>query len=189
MSKKPAGAGRSSFDLINPSSFFSNIKIHPGAQVLDAGCGVGRYSIELSKLLDENGLIHAADDWDEGIESLKNAIREKVISNVNPIKADITKHIPLENESIDFCLMATVLHDLSPEGQDSALKEIGRVLKPDGVFAIIEFKKIDKGPGPPISIRISEQEAEEKIKKYGFLKTYLGDIGEFNYLLNLGKTI
>jgi ubiquinone/menaquinone biosynthesis C-methylase UbiE len=187
MSKKPAGAGRSSFDLIDPSRFFPNIKIHPGAQILDAGCGAGRYSIELSKLLDEKGLIHAVDDWDEGIESLKNAIREKGISNINPIKADITKHIPLENGSIDLSLMATVLHDLSPEGQDSALKEIARVLKPDGVLALIEFKKIDKGPGPPISIRISEQEAEEKINKYGFLKTYLGDIGEFNYLLNLRK--
>jgi ubiquinone/menaquinone biosynthesis C-methylase UbiE len=188
MSKKPPGAGRSSFDLINPSVFFSNIEIHPSAQVLDAGCGVGRYSIELSKLLDEKGLIHAVDDWDEGVESLKDTIREKGISNINPIKADITKHIPLENESIDFCLMATVLHDLPPEGQGSALKEIARVLRPEGVFALIEFKKIDKGPGPPISIRISEQEAEEKIRKYGFLKTFLGDIGEFNYLLNLRKT-
>jgi ubiquinone/menaquinone biosynthesis C-methylase UbiE len=188
MSKKPAGAGRSSFDLINPLDFFSNIKIHPSAQVLDAGCGVGRYSIELSRLLDDTGLIHAVDGWDEGIESLKNTIRDKGISNINPIKADITKHIPLENDTVDFCLMATVLHDLPPEGQDSALREIVRVLKPDGVFALIEFKKIDKGPGPPISIRISEQEAEEKMKKYGFLKTYLGDIGEFNYLLNLTKT-
>lgn len=187
MSKKPAGAGRSSFDLINPSVFFANIKIYPSAQVLDAGCGAGRYSIELSKLLDEKGLIHAVDDWDEGIESLKKTIREGGISNINPMKADITKHIPLENESVDLCLMATVLHDLSSEGRDSALREIVRVLKPHGVLALVEFKKIDKGPGPPIGVRISEQEAEEKLRRYGFLKTYLGDIGEFNYLLNLQK--
>jgi len=188
MNKKPVAAGKSSFDLINPPDFISNIKIHGSAQVLDVACGVGRYSIEISKLLDGNSLIHAVDLWDEGIESLRNAIREKDISNINPIKADITKHIPLENESVDFCLMATILHDLSPEGQDSTLKEIVRILKPDGVLAVIEFKKIDKGPGPPISIRISEQEAEEKIKKYGFHKTYLGGVGEFNYLLNLKKT-
>jgi ubiquinone/menaquinone biosynthesis C-methylase UbiE len=188
MSKKPAGAGKSSFDLINPSSFLSNIKIHPSAQVLDAGCGAGGYSIELSKLLDDKGLIHAIDFWDEGIETLTTAIREKGISNINPINADISKHIPLGSASVDFCLMATVLHDLSPEGQESTLKEIARVLKPDGVFTLIEFKKIDKGPGPPMSIRISQQEAEEKIKKYGFLKEYMGDIGEFNYMLNFKKT-
>jgi ubiquinone/menaquinone biosynthesis C-methylase UbiE len=188
MSKKPVAAGKSSFDLINPSVFFSNIKIHPGAQVLDVACGVGLYSIEISKLLDEKGLIHAVDIWDEGIESLKNAIQEKDISNIHPIKADITKHIPLENESINFCLMATILHDLSSDEQDSTLKEIIRVLKPDGVLAVIEFKKTDKGPGPPISIRISEQEADEKIKKYGFLETYRGEIGEFIYLMKFKKT-
>ena len=85
--------------------------------------------------------------------------------------------------------MATILHELSPEEQDSTLREIIRVLKIDGVLAIIEFKKLDKGPGPPIHMRISEQEAEDKIKKYGFLETYRGNIGEFNYLLKLKKTI
>ncbi len=188
MSKKPVDAGKSSFDLINSPDFFSNIKIHRSAQVLDVACGVGRYSIEISKLLNGKGLVHAVDLWDEGIENLRNTIREKGISNINPIKADITSHIPLENESIDFCLMATILHELSPEEQDSTLKEIVRVLKIDGVLAVLEFKKTDKGPGPPISMRISEQEAEDKIKKYGFLETYRGEIGEFNYLLKLKKT-
>lgn len=187
MSKKPVDAGKSSFDLINKSEFFSNIKIHPSAHVLDVACGVGRYSLEISKSLNDKGLIHAVDLWDEGIKSLKNAIRENNISNIYPTIADITKHIPLENKSVDICLMATILHELSPEEQDSTLKEIVRVLKPNGVLAVIEFKKIDKGPGPPISMRISEQEAEEKIKKYGFFKTYVGEIGEFNYLLNLKK--
>jgi ubiquinone/menaquinone biosynthesis C-methylase UbiE len=188
MSKRPVAAGKSSFDLIDASAFFSNIKIPPGAQVLDLACGEGLYSIEISTLLDEKGCIHAVDLWDEGIENLKSAIREKGLTNINPIKADITKQMPLENESIDFCLMATILHDLSPVEQDSALEEIVRVIKPGGILAIIEFKKIDKGPGPPISIRISEQETEEKIKKYGFLATYRGDVGEFNYLLTFKKT-
>lgn len=187
MRNKQAAAGKSSFDLINPSDFFSNIKIRPSAQVLDVACGVGRYSIEISKLLDEKGLIHAIDVRDEKIESLTHAIREKGISNINPIKADITKHIPLANESVDLCLMATIFHELSPAEQDSTLKEIVRVLKPDGILAVIEFSKIDKGPGPPIRIRISEQEAEEQIKKYGFLETFRGKIGKFNYLLNLKK--
>ncbi len=188
MGKKPAGAGRSSFDLIDPARFFSSVEIRPGAHILDAGCGAGRYSVELSKRLDDQGAIYAVDDWDEGLESLRSTIRENGLSNIHPIKADITARIPLENGSIDLCLMATVLHDLLPGGQDSALREIARVLKPGGVFALVEFKKIDYGPGPPISIRISEQEAEEKIAKYGFSRTYLGEIGEFNYLLTLRKT-
>ncbi|WP_279384547.1 class I SAM-dependent methyltransferase [Geotalea toluenoxydans] len=161
--------------------------MQPGAQILDVACGVGRYSLEMAKLLDQGGLINAVDLWDDGIESLRNIIREQGIANIQPLLADITKGIPLNDGSIDFCLMATILHDLSPEGQDATLKEIKRVLKDDGVLAVIEFKKIDKGPGPPVSIRMSEQETEKTLRKHGFLKTYLGEVGEFNYLLTLKK--
>ena len=55
------------------------------------------------------------------------------------------------------------------------------------ILAIIEFKKIDNGPGPPLSIRISELEADEKIKKYGFIEMYCGEISEFNYLITFQK--
>lgn len=188
MSRKPVAAGKSSFDLIDPSAFFAHVEIDPGGRILDAACWVGRYSIEISRRLDEKGVIHAVDLWDEGIEILKKTIAERHISNIHPIRADITKHIPVEGESIDFGLMATILHDLSPEEQDRTLREMVRVLKPGGVLAVIEFKKIREGPGPPIAIRMSEQETEAKITKYGFLKTYQGEIGEFNYLMNFRKT-
>lgn len=187
MSDKPVAAGKSSFDLIDPAAFFSHIVIPPSAQILDVACGSGRYSLELAKFLDENGSIHAVDLWDEGIENLKNAIREKGIRNIHPLRADITQKISLGNASIDFCLMATILHDLSPAEQDVALKEVARMIKADGILAVIEFKKIDRGPGPPLGIRISEAELEEKMKKYGFLVTWQGDIGEFNYLLVLRR--
>ncbi len=188
MTEKPVAAGKSSFELINAPDFFANIKIPSGAQVLDLACGAGKYSIEISKRLGGEGSIYAVDLWDEGIETLKRTIREENIANVHPIKADITKRLPLEDGSIDFCLMATILHDLPPEGLDSALKEVVRVLKRGGVLTVIEFKKIDRGPGPPMSIRISEEECEEKIKGYGFVKTYGGEVGQFNYVLLFRKT-
>lgn len=187
MGKKPVAAGKSSFDLIDPSKFFSNIEISPDAQIADLACGVGRYSIAIEKLLNEKGRIHAIDLWDEGIETLKKTIKEKGISKIKPAITDITKQIPLDTESIDFCLLATILHDLSIDEQDATLKEIVRILKPRGVLAIIEFKKNDQKPGPTRKIRISELEAEEKIKKYGLIKLYCGEIGASNYLLTCQK--
>lgn len=183
MSKKPVAAGKSSFDLINRIDFFSNIKIQSKFQLVDLACGVGHYSVALSNLLDEEGLIYAVDLWDEGIGHLKETIKEKHIVNIQPIQADITKPLPLDGESIDLCLMATILHDLSPEEQSVTLKEVARVLKPEAALAIIEFKKIDRGPGPPLTVRISEQELEKCIEKFGFTKSFSGEIGEFNYLL------
>jgi ubiquinone/menaquinone biosynthesis C-methylase UbiE len=189
MCKKPVAAGKSSFDLIDATELFSRIPLTPGIEVLDVACGAGRYSMEMAKLLDQRGMVHAVDMWDEGIELLKESVRQQGIRNIKPVRADITKRLPLDDGSIDLCLMATILHDLPPAGQDAALEEMGRILRPSGTLAVIEFKKIDRGPGPPVAIRMSATEVEEKICAQGFRKTYGGDVGEFNYLLLFEKTV
>jgi ubiquinone/menaquinone biosynthesis C-methylase UbiE len=42
--------------------------------------------------------------------------------------------------------MATIIHDLSKPARDATIREVARVLKPEGMLNIIEFKKIDEGP-------------------------------------------
>lgn len=187
MDNRPAAAGKSSFDLIDPREFFARIALQPGSRVLDLGCGVGRYSIAIARALGGTGLVSALDSWDEGIETLKRTIRTEAIPNIRPILADIAGRLPLGDASVDLCLIATVLHDIAPDHQASALAEAVRVLRPGGVLALVEFKKVDRGPGPPASIRISEQEAGAMVERHGLVETYRGDLGEFTYVLTAVK--
>lgn len=189
MDEKPVAAGKSSYDLIDPAAFFAAVDIRPGARVLDMAAGAGRYSLEIAKLVGDSGMVHAVDAWEEGIESLRAAVRRQGLANVDPILADITGRIQLDDASIDLCLMATILHDLAPEGQDAALREAARLLKPGGVLAVVEFKKIDRGPGPPARVRISEPEAEQMLGRHGFRKTHGAELGEFTYLLVFRKAV
>ena len=85
--------------------------------------------------------------------------------------------------------MATILHDLSESDQKSTMQEVTRLVKPDGMINIIEFKKIDKGPGPPIDIRMDEEQVEALVLPYGFIKVTGSEIGEFNYLSKYKKII
>ena len=43
--KKPKGAGKSSFELINPNILMDMLSVKPGSVVLDLACGRGVYSI------------------------------------------------------------------------------------------------------------------------------------------------
>ena len=98
--------------------------------------------------------------------------------------ADVSKVMPIGNDSVDVCLMATVLHDLILEKvADEAIKEAVRVLKPNGLLAIIEFKKIDGPPGPPMKIRLSPNEVESLVTTFGFMKKEVKEVGEYNYLI------
>jgi len=188
MTGKPPAAGKSSFDLIDREKFFSLFDLPPGSTILDLACGTGRYSRELAKIDGSHYKIHAVDLWQEGIEALNAATAAEKLTNIQTTVADISKEIPCETASADACLLATVLHDLPPAAQDATIAEIQRVLKPGGILMIIEFKKIDKGPGPPIDIRLSESEVENIVTHYDFSKISCNETGPFTYLIQFRRS-
>ena len=189
MSDKPVAAGKSSFDLIDVEKAFTIMNLKPDSVFLDLACGVGKYSIEIARNIGEKGTVYAVDLWEEGIEALNQEISVTGINNIKTIIADIRDKLPLEDNSIDSCLMATILHDLSVNDQQKALEEVARVLKDGGILNIIEFKKIDKGPGPPPNIRMDDKQVEAVVTPYGFVRVARSYIGEFNYILKYKKSV
>lgn len=183
MSDKPVAAGKSSFDLIDREKALGLIAAKPGSRFLDLACGFGHYSLAIAERIGDHGRVYAVDLWPEGIAALSREIAKRGIANIRPIVADIRNKLPIEESSIDACLLATILHDLSQEDRRSTLQEIVRLLKPGGMLTVIEFKKIDKGPGPPIAIRMDGAEIDALVTPYGFTKVAGDEVGEFNDLL------
>lgn len=188
MSNKVVAAGKSSFDLIDVEKTFTILDLQPSTHFLDLACGVGNYSLWATDFISANGRIYALDLWSEGLESLRQMAAERKIANIETIQADATAPLPLADYTIDSCLIATALHDLPLPSRPNLIKEVARVLKPDGYFNIIEFKKLDEGPGPPINIRIDEAEVNDLVAPLGFEKISCNEIGAFNYLLKFRKS-
>jgi ubiquinone/menaquinone biosynthesis C-methylase UbiE len=185
MPDQPIAAGKSSFNLIDAQKAFKLMDCRPGDHVLDLACGVGNYSLELAKQVGETGLLHAADLWADGLAALD----EHGLANIKTIHADIRETLPLPDGSLDHCLMATVMHDLSPEDQAVVLQDIDRLLKPGGRLHIIEFLVIDNGPGPPRHIRMSPSDVEAVVRPIAYERIAGQDIGEYNYLLTYRKSL
>ena len=141
---KPTAAGKSSFDLIDIDKFFKELDLQKGISFLDVACGRGAYCLAASEIVGEKGRVYGVDLWEEGIELLKAAADEKGIGNINAFVSNAGEHIPVADHSIDVCLMATVLHDfVEDQIEKEVLHEIVRVVKPNGILAIMEFMKID----------------------------------------------
>ena len=175
-------AGKSSRSIISASKVFDLLNLPQGIVFLDAGCGDGYFSLEASLRLGEKSKIIAIDIHKESIEKLEKEIKDKGIRNVEPLVADITKRLPLEDESVDVYFMSNVLHGFDEEEKHKVIKEAKRVLKKKGKIVVIEFKKEITSIGPPFEIRISEEELIRFIEKYGFKleKTY--ELSPYNYL-------
>ena len=187
--KKIHGAGRSSFGLVDQNRLFSTLGLSKGITFLDLGCGRGDYSIVASELVGPEGLVYGIDLWQEGIIALEEEASARGIRNIKAMVADAGKSLPVEDHTVDFCFMATVFHDLVlANSSEGALREVSRVLKADGIMAILEFKKIDGPPGPPITSRLDSQEVEERVIPHGFAKISHTEIEPYTYLLLFRKS-
>ena len=171
--KKPTGAGKSSFDLIDSDTFFRELNLQKGVSFLDVACGRGLYCLAAAEIVGEGGRAAAA----------------RNLSNIDAVASNAAEKFPLNDNSIDVCLMATVLHDFVEDKiEQEALRETARVVQSNGVLAIMEFKKIDGPPGPPLHIRLSPEDVENLLAPFGFKQEHIADVGPYNYLMLYKKT-
>ena len=150
----------------------ANLKSGEAMTIADVGCGSGFFSLPIMKRFqDKNILLFALDVSDEmlGIfnDNLRNEVGGKNFSKVKSFKCE-ESFLPLADNSVNILLLANVFHEI--EDKSNYLQEIKRVLKNEGTFFLIDWKKEDLNPvmGPPAGERVSTEEAVDILKKANF---------------------
>lgn len=182
--------GRSSSEILDPLRVLKAIGLNKGDTFLDAGSGDGYMSLEASAIVGKEGKVYAVDVYEESMNILTEKIKNRNIDNIIPIIADITQKIPIEDEIIDKCYMANVLHGFVENDEvNEAMGEIIRVIKPNGTFNVIEFKKIENTPGPPMHVRITPEDVTEIIKRYNLTIKAIEEVGKYHYAVIAQKMV
>ena len=187
--RKMHGAGKSTFEFVDLQRVLEALCLTPSTVFLDLGCGAGNYTIPVAETIGPGGKVYGIDGWREGLDELKRRAAALGLHTIETIQADLNERIPIGDGLVDVCFMATVLHDLLREGPgEKVMGEIARVLKPAGRLAIVELKKTEHGPGPPVAVRLSPEETEKVVAAGGFVKDRVIDLGPFHYLLLAAKS-
>lgn len=181
--RRGKGGGPSSFWMHDPALVYDCMDLKSGQVFLDAGFGGGDYSMHASGLLGEKGLVYALEKREDLVESLRQRADQAGRGNMDIRSCDILDALPLADESVDCALLSTVLHIFGVGAQSWGLfTEIRRVLRPDGRFCILECKKEKMDFGPPLHMRVSQEEVIRAVHPCGFRLTREVDL-EFNYML------
>jgi ubiquinone/menaquinone biosynthesis C-methylase UbiE len=177
--------GKTSKNILSAGEVLKDTELKLGDNFLDAGCGDGYISLEASSIVGDKGSVYALDVYPESIETVKKEIKTRNLGNMEAILADITKIIPLDTEIIDVVLMANVLHGFVAEREvEEVMNNISRVLKPGGVFAVVEFRKIEGNIGPPYDVKVSPEDVFNILLEHGFDISDTQLVGKYHYIVN-----
>ena len=123
----------------NFANFLKDKKIKSG-RVLDLGCGYGAESIYLAK----QGFNVTGIDINKGAIKFARDRAKKEQVKTRFICADALEYLrDCQNESVDITASASFLHALKKQERQQHIKQLLRVLKPDGYLYLITFSATD----------------------------------------------
>jgi ubiquinone/menaquinone biosynthesis C-methylase UbiE len=160
-----------------PDTILKAAGIREGMVVADVGCGIGFYTLPVSKLTGDRGLVYAVDISKDMLDILKEEIKKHNIRNVKPVRSK-EGSIPLDNGIADIVINVNMLHEAYDK--DIFIKELKRLMHPDGRLVLIDHKKEPTPEGPPLEDRVSYDDAFILLKKY-FDVVVKGPSGEYQY--------
>ncbi|BBO66654.1 hypothetical protein DSCA_05840 [Desulfosarcina alkanivorans] len=157
--KRPPRQGKFTEGLLDNARILDALGIRAGQTILDAGCGNGYMAKRFWHAVSPSGKVIALDPDESLISILK---KETQGTQIDAITGDITRPTRIDSSSIDLVYLSTVVHVFSKRQMGGFITEVERLLKPDGVLAVVNIEKKATPFGPPLASRLSP-EALKKI--------------------------
>lgn len=123
----------------NPNKILSPY-IKPGMVVLDVGCGMGFFSLDMARLAGKNGKVICVDLQEKMITSLMKRAAKADLKHHIDYRICSTESLNLEDmeRKIDFALAFAIVHEM-PDAE-IFFQQIYSALKPNGILLFSEPK-------------------------------------------------
>jgi ubiquinone/menaquinone biosynthesis C-methylase UbiE len=113
----------------------SHLDIQPGMKILDFGCGPGRLTIPIARIIGPSSNVTAFDIQEAMLERVRTKAANEHLGNIETVRGD-AGIIKLGTNQYDRALLVTVLGEVPDK--KSLLKEIFNSLKPGGILCVTE---------------------------------------------------
>lgn len=173
--------------FFDPVAILAAFGIHRGVRSLvEFGCGYGTFTLASARFVRD--MVYAFDIEPELVVMVKNKSHSFGLKNIQVFERDfIGEGTGLPDNSIDAVLMFNILHHEEPL---ALMAEAWRVLKPDGILAVIHWNHDPSTPrGPSLDIRPRPEQciAWGRTAGFSFEEHHRFDFPPYHYGLKFTK--
>ena len=134
------------------------LKLKPGMNVCDMGCGNGYHTLPMAKAVAPDGKAYAVDIQPEMLKMLQERADKEAVKNIVSVQGTETDP-KLPEHSCDLILLVDVYHEFSDPV--SMLAGMKKALKPGGQIVLVEFRAEDDS----VPIKPEHKMSKEQINK------------------------
>jgi len=175
--------------FMEPPTLIAACNLQSNESVADFGAGSGFFARAVAKQV-PHGNVFAVEINRDIVARLTREVAEMHTTNIHPLWGDIevVGGSKLGAASMDMVIISNTLFHL--EDKDGCMREVKRVLKPEGRLLILDWTESFGGMGPRPQAVVNKEAASALANRFGF--TVINDKlpgGEHHYAILFRNTV
>jgi len=173
--------------FVIPEVVSTHFYLKEGDLVADFGAGSGFFLKILSEGVGSEGRVYACEIQKHLVEKLDEYIRVSNLANVTSLWCDLEEinGIKLDDSILDAGILVNTLFMF--EQKEVAIKEIGRVIKSEGVLHVVDWSESFAGLWPQPKDVITKDQTVALFESLGFVLDKEYPAGDHHYGLTFRK--
>ncbi len=168
----------------DPTHILLRLGLKPKHRFLDVASGPGFFAVEASRIVGGDGYVYCVDANPKAADMCSRRLADMGYRNYIVV-SEAVERARLPNGHFDVALVANVLHDF--EDPLLVLRKVHHALVPKGVLGVVDWKKAETPFGPPVAIRLSEEQSRTLVERAGFRVAEVDDSYAYHYLIKAVK--
>ena len=160
-----------------PQEVIAALKIQPSDVIADIGAGSGYFA---RRFVEHASKVYAVDI---SADLLKIAANGAPKNLVTVLASEDDPKLP--SSSVNLVFICDVLHHI--ENRPAYYQKLKTALKPGGRIVNIDFYKKDLPVGPPVPMKLSEEQVIDEFKAAGFKLARKHDMLPYQYFLEFER--
>ncbi len=163
-------------EYFHPDRIWEVLKPAPDCTLIDIGAGVGFLTLPFAERFPQ-AKAYGCDILEGMVDLLRQDAAERGLDNLKALLMT-SNAINLPDGSADFIVMGQLHHEL--DAPEPLLAECKRLLKSDGIIAIVDWADAENGKSPPVGRRVPVSRMRAELADAGFSDIETHDVYEYH---------